>query len=232
MTRGEMEDEVRAEIAPHVGDPAARDPIALRRAVTRAVAEVAERTDCLHKGRSLSLVAGTATYCPPGLRRVTGVAWKDFSGKLWGALPVSTQHQMDKHVHNWRNEPASDHARSLVVTGPNAITVWPTPSVSRAAGLRIEGYWKPGEEWVYDEDGVLQAAARADECPLPSFAHTAAVERAKWYFAKGLLVKSPAIAPLLPLLDAQSTRLIGIVESDTANHWQAMGGAPISLWRY
>jgi hypothetical protein len=231
MTRGEMEDEVRSEIAPHVGDPAARDPIGLRRAVVRAVAEVAERTDCLHKGLLLDLVAGVQRYCPEALRRVTGVAWKDSSSNLWGALPVSTQHQMDKNVHNWRNTPASDYAQALVVTGPNAISVWPTPSVSRAASLRIEGYWKPGEGWVYDA-GVLQPAARADTCPLPSFAHTAAVERAKWYFAKSLMVKAPAIAPLLPLLDSQSTRLIGIVESDTANHWQAMGGAPISLWRY
>lgn len=232
MTRGEMEDEVRSEIAPHVGDPAARDPIALRRAVVRGVAEVAERTDCLHKGLLLNLVAGTDRYCPPALRRITGVAWKDSASRLWGNVPVRTQHWMDKFIYNWRNEPASDNAQALVVTGPNVITVWPTPSVSRTAGLRLEGYWKPGEGWVYDEEGVLQAAARGDECPLPSFAHTAAVERAKWYFAKSLMVKAPAIAPLLPLLDSQSTRLIGIVESDTAKHWQALGGAPVGLWRH
>jgi hypothetical protein len=231
MTRGEMEDEVRSEIAPHVGDPAARDPIALRRAVVRGVAEVAERTDCLHKGLLLDLVAGTQRYCPEALRRVTGLAWKNSSSQWYGNLPVRTQHWMDVHISGWRNTPASDSAQALVVTGPNAISVWPTPSASRTAALRLEGYWKPAEGWVY-VDGTLQAAARGDECPLPSFAHTAAVERAKWYFAKGLMVKAPAIAPLLPLLDSQSTRLIGIVESDTAKHWQALGGAPVGLWRH
>lgn len=230
MTRGEMEDEVRSEIAPHVGDPGALDPIALRRAVVRAVAEIAERTDCLHRGINLNLVADTATYCPEALRRVTGVAWKDSSSDLWGDVPVRTHAWMDANVFNWRNEEASDYARALVVTGPNAITVYPTPSVSRAAGLRFEGYWKPGEKWTY-VSGVLQAAARADECPLPGFAHTAAVERAKWYFAKALRVKAPAIAPIIADLDRESTRLIGIVESDTANHWPGRR-APVSLWRF
>jgi hypothetical protein len=225
-----MEGEVRAEIAPHVGDAAARSPIALRRAVWRAVAEVAERTDCLHKGINLSLVAGTQRYCPPGLRRVTGVAWKDSSSDVWGDVAVRTQHWMDRNVYNWRNEPSADNARALVVTGPNTVLVWPTPSASRSVALRFEGYWKPGEEWEY-LDGVLQPASDSDECPLPGFAHTAATERAKWYFAKSLMVKAPAIAPLLQMLDRESTRLIGIVESDTAKHWQSMGGAPISLWR-
>ena len=221
---------MRADLAPHVADPASLDPMGLRRAVWRAVAEVAERTDCLHKGRSLNLVAATATYCPEGLRRVTGVAWKDSSSNLWGDVAVRTHHWMDANIYNWRSEPSADTARALVVTGPNAITVWPTPSVSRTAALRLEGYWKPGEKWVYSS-GVLVAAARADECPLPDFAHNAAVARAKYLFGVQLLALNPAITPVLTLLDRESTRMIGIVESDTANHWQAMGGAPISLWR-
>lgn len=232
-TRGEMEDEVRADLAPHVGDAAAQDPIGLRRAVWRAVDEVAERTDCLHKGRLLSLVADQQRYCPAGLRRHTGLAWKDSSGNWIGDLPVITQHDFDRRSSTWRNEPAADRAGALVVTGPNAFLVWPTPSVARSGGLRVEGYWKPGEIWEYNPStGADIPAARADECPLPSFAITAAIERAKWYFGKSLLTKNPAIAPVLSLLDQHSTRLIGIVESDTATHWQSLGGAPAGLWRY
>lgn len=226
-----MEDEVRAELAPHIGDPASSSPIALRRAVWRAVDEVAERTDCLHKGRLLNLVATVARYCPEGLRRVTAVAWKNSSGTWYGDLPVRTQHWMDRHISTWRNEASSDNAQMIVVTGPNAYIVWPTPSVSRTGGLRLEGYWKPGETWAYDGSGVATAAARADECPLPSFAQTAAVERAKYLYGAALLTKNPAIAPALSLLDANSKRLMGVVESDAANHWQSMGGAPVSLWR-
>jgi hypothetical protein len=226
-----MEDEVRADLAPHVSDPASLDPFGLRRSVWRAVAEVSELTDCLHKGRNLSLVADTQRYCPEGLRRVTGVAWKNSSGNWSGDVSVRTQHWMDAHIYDWRNEPAADTARALVVTGPSTILVWPTPSVSRAAGLRFEGYWKPGEKWEYDVDGNLTAAARADDCPIPDFAQPAAVMRAKYLFAVQLLTKEPAIKPYMEVLRAESLSMVGIVESDSANHWQAMGGAPISLWR-
>jgi len=232
MTRGEMEDEVGAEMSSHLGDAASRDPIAKRRAVWRAVDEIAERTDCLHKGRLLSIVAEQASYCPTGLRRVTAVSWKNAAGDWYGNLPVRTSHEMDKGYPYWRNHPTSDNAQVLVVTGPNRVTVWPTPSVSRAGAIRFEGYWKPGEIWNHDAiTGADIAPARSDVCPLPSYAITAAIERAKWYFAKALRVKNPAIAPIIGDLDRESTRLIGIVESDTAKHWQALGKAPRSLWR-
>lgn len=228
-----MEDEVGAEVTPHSSDAASRDPIALRRAVWRAVDEVAERTDCLHKGRLLSLVADQASYCPTGLRRHTALSWKDLAGNWLGNIPALSIHEMDKYNPDWRNTPASDRLEVLVVTGPSSVTLWPPPSATRAAALRFEGYWKPGEIWNHDPDtGADIAPARADVCPLPSYAITAAIERAKWYYAKALRVKAPAVAPLIPDLDRESTRLIGIVESDTAKHWQALGGAPRSLWRW
>jgi hypothetical protein len=213
---------VRAEVAPHVSDPASLDPIGLRRSVWQAVADVAEMTDCLHKGRTLSLVALEPRYCPEGLRRVTAIAIQDTSGQWCGGLPVYAQHDMDRRFPEWRSTPASDDTQAIVSTGPNALIIYPAPLTSRAGALRIEGFYKPGESWVFDTNGAPVAPARADECPLPSFAQSAAVERAKWIFAKSLLVKNPAIAPVLEVLRAESLRLIGNAEADAATHWQAV----------
>ena len=232
MTRGDMEDELAIRIGEYLGVTTNDNPFARRRAVWRSADKVAEATMCLHTGRTVSLVAGQSEYCPPDLIAVTSVLYKDANG-YWISLPTETRAHMDQMTGGWwRNDNTSNYPRSAVVTGPNRIRIYPTPSTAVTNGLRVEGYYKPGETWVYDSSGTAQAVATTDECPLPTMAHACVVEGALLDRLQALIVQHPQLAPAVGVVRDTYRGLLGDVEANTARHYQSVAnGAPRRLWR-
>jgi hypothetical protein len=231
MTRGKMEDELATRIGEYLGTTVNDNPFARRRAVWRSADKVAEATMCLHTGRTLSLVADQEEYCPPDLLAITSVLFKD-SNDYWTNLPTETRARMDKMTGGlWRNDTTSTYPRLAVVTGPNRVRIYPTPSANVAIGLRIEGYYKAGETWVYDSSGVAQTPTTADDCPLPTMAHTCVLEGALLDRLQGLIVQYPQLAPAIGIVRETYRGLLGDVEANTARHYQSVAnGAPRRLW--
>jgi len=231
MTRGEMEDELSIRIGEYLGTTTNDNPFARRRAVWRSADKVAEATMCLHTGRTLSLVADQEEYCPPDLIAITSVLFKD-ANDYWTNLHTETRARMDKATGGmWRNSESSQYPRLAVVTGPNRVRIYPTPSTSITSGLRIEGYYKPGETWVYDSNGTAQAVATSDECPLPTMAHTCVVEGALLDRLQAMVVQHPQLTPAIGIVRETYRGLLGDVEANTARHYQSvLNGAPRRLW--
>lgn len=232
MTRGEMEDELATRIGEYLGVTTNDNPFARRRAVWRSADKVAEATMCLHTGRTVNIVADQEAYCPPDLLAITSVLFKD-ANDYWVNLPTQTRAQADKVSGGWwRNDTTSAYPRMAIVTGPNRVTLYPTPSTSITGGLRIEGYYKPGETWVYNSSGVAQAVATTDECPLPTMAHACVVEGALLDRLQALVVQHPHLAPAIGIVRDTYRGLLGDVEANTARHYQSVSnGAPRRLWR-
>ena len=232
MTRGEMEDELAIRIGEYLGTTVNDNPFARRRAVWRSADRVAEATMCMHTGRTLSLVADQEEYCPPDLLSITSVLFKDSSNR-WTNLPVNTRAMMDKvSGGSWRDDNTSAYPRMAVVAGPNRVRIYPTPSANVTSGLRIEGYYKPGETWVYNSSGVAQTVATTDECPLPTFSHACVVEGALLDRLQSLLVQHPQLAPAVGVVRDTYRTLLGDVEANTARHYQSLAnGTPLRVWR-
>lgn len=231
MTRGTMETIVGARIAEYIDIPVDDNPLALRREVWMAADYVAERTRCHYTGFTLPITSGTSRYCPGGLLEVTNVVYKASDGD-WKALPVYTRMRMDRVSGAlWRNDDAEIDARALVVHGPNAIEIYPAPSQTRAAALRMEGYYLPGEYWVYNSSGAAQAPAASDECPLPNFAHSSVIEFALLARLRVLVIKYPELQGALPIVERYANSLLGEVEASAARYWQMAKISNSPLWR-
>lgn len=172
MTRGEIKRRVRMYFPESVGTQGWDDPFALDSLVKDAANEVARLTDCLEDVRYLDVTAGTQTYCSPDTYRPTAVFIKN-SSDSWERMRV--MRSQDDNFDQYRFDSQADPPTHVAFRGGNQILLGPTPSVTRAAGLMIEGYVQPGEYWVYNSGGTAQPVADTDECPLPVWAHDAVV---------------------------------------------------------
>lgn len=148
------------------------DPFALDQLVKDVANEVARQSDCHEDVRYLDVEADTQVYCAPDVYRPVAVFIKNSSGE-WNRAYTMRSH--DDNFDSYRFSDAADPATHVGFRGGNQILLAPTPSVTRSAGLLIEGYCQPGETWVYDSDGTAQAATENDECPLPVWSHDAVV---------------------------------------------------------
>jgi hypothetical protein len=175
MTRGEIKRRIRMYYPESPGTQGWDDPFALDSLIKDAANEVARLTDCYEDIRYLDIVANTQVYCSPDTYRPVAVFAKDSSDN-WQRLKVMRSH--DDNFDQFRFDSASDPCSHVGFRGGNQLLLAPVPSVTRSAGLMIEGYCQPGEYWVYSSGGVAQAAADSDECPLPVWAHDAVVYHA------------------------------------------------------
>jgi len=166
MTRLEIQAQAALLLREGLGTVGAGDPFALD-GLTDAVADdVARRTDCFWSGVTTDLTQGQDVYCDSSLYKVKGVFVTDAAGCV-RPLVTTTETHLDRHfgAGYWRNAPPSDPPTCAAFQGVRNVRLYPTPSVTRAAGLMLEGYMTPRGKW----------AAGADECPLPALAHQAVV---------------------------------------------------------
>jgi hypothetical protein len=172
VTRGEIKRRVRMYYPESPGSTGWDDPFALDSLIKDAANEVARLTDCYEDIRYLDVTAGTQTYCSPDTYRPVAVFIKNSSGD-WERMRVMRSH--DDNFDQFRFDQQADPSTHVGFRGGNQLLLAPTPSVTRAAGLMVEGYCQPGEYWVYDSGGTAQAPTDSDECPLPVWAHDAVV---------------------------------------------------------
>lgn len=172
MTRAEIKRRVRMYTPESPGSAGWDDPFALDQLVKDVTNEVARRTDCYEDIRYLDVEEDVQTYCAPDVYRPVAVFVKNGAGD-WNRAITMRSH--DDNFDTYRFMDSADPATHVAFRGGNQLLLAPTPSVSRPAGLMIEGYCQPGEYWVYDSDGVAQTPAETDECPLPVWAHDAVV---------------------------------------------------------
>lgn len=221
-TLGEIKRSLRIELDLHPETRLGKNPMLMQEIILRAADEVAGRTDCLGGGagtqaRTATITANQATYCLADYYRVNAVLIKTAAGKWQPLFIFDTPGDMDTYCGGaWRNENASDPARAAIFSGVNTVTLYPTPSITRAAALRFEGWRKPGTTWRYDPNtGAAVAIADTQECPLPSWAQEAVRRCALYNGAK--YERHPDVDRFRDEYEGIRGE-IGRVEAMTANH--------------
>lgn len=217
MTLGEIKRDIRLRLRQHVGTEAGGDPFTLQADILSAADEVAFRTDALFDNQTASLTDGTSDYCASDYYRITGLSVKDSAGQWRPLLLFDNPGKADRYFGGrWRDTTQeADPPVCAVFNGVNSFTLVPTPSTTRAAALRIDGWRKPGQFWTYSA-GAGVTLSDSDECPLPVFAHNAVFQIA--LANQALFDTREFIRALYPVLKKDADDEVGRVEGHVATH--------------
>lgn len=167
-TRLELKIAARQLYRGYVGNELISDPDAEDAALISITNEVASRCGGWYTNWTTGLTADTADYCAPELYRDKSINVLDASGQ-WRPLVILSERDMDEMTAAmWRNHDSADPPEFAVTQGVNRVSLYRTPSVTRANALRFTGYAIPGKYWVYSA-GAPVAITDDDDCPLPEW---------------------------------------------------------------
>lgn len=227
MTRGEWKQRLRNEMRFTGEQYLDSAPWEMDRLAVEATDYVAFRTKCLYAQRTTALVAGQAVYTMPGLFNLRTMCTRDSHGDYW-TLGHSTPREMDLRAGAlWRTQGTDDPPRIAVMNGVNSVTLYPTPSASRDEGVLFEGYYKPGDNWVWS-GGAGQAITDATENPLPEWAQEA------WYLYSLLRATEqddrPPVQALYALRERRFRAELGEVVAQAERFHRLAGYRGLGSW--
>ncbi len=170
-TRGEMLVKWRRRLRLHPGTLWGRDPDGQEELCQEAVQEVAKETKCFWGYRLTGLTAATQRYCIPDIFEVTAALVKNSLGQFVPVKKIDSPELADRLLgESWRNtDNRADPPCHAVFENLQAVRLVSTPSTTRAAALKLEGFIAPYEFWEYDSSGVGIAIDDSTELPIPVY---------------------------------------------------------------
>jgi hypothetical protein len=221
MTLGDIETNIAVDLELNAGTRAGDDPFYLRKKVTDATDFISEETYCLFGAQTREMTSGYSNYCLPDFFRIDSVLVKDSAGDWRNLYLFEDKAQADAHLGTqWRTADSADPPGAAIFSTVNDVFLYPTPSVTRTGGVKFEGYYKPGQTWLYTT-GVAQTLSTAHTCPLPSWAHQAVEWEAKAQIA--LTDRRPAVQAQAEAIAERAFHLRGNVEQRRAEYTQRSG---------
>lgn len=176
-TRAQIERDVALLLGEDATSPGFGEPLWLRRAVINATDEVARSADAYYTYYDMDL-DGTANapverLCIPGelyKLKAVRVTQADGTERLFTEYTdIVTTAWMDRSQPTWRTDPRTGATEVVVVARPDFI-LYPRPTWTATAAVRLYGFGVPGEDWT-----TSGAVAGTDEFPLPEFCRPAVV---------------------------------------------------------
>lgn len=217
-TRLELKIAARQLYRAYVNTEMAEDPDAEDAALISITNEVAMRCGGWYTNWTAGLTADTADYCAPELYKDKSILVKD-SASQWRPLVIYTEAEMDELTAGmWRNFGTADPPQAAVTQGLNRVTLYPTPSTTRASALRFTGYAIPGKYWVYSA-GSPVAITDADSCPLPEWMQECIPDGLGAEMCK-IFSHLPAAAARYPLLKGDFDKKVQMANSLAATKYK------------
>jgi hypothetical protein len=182
-----MKRRIRLGLVEVPGTPGFDDPLMLDENLIDATNHVAQEADGFWTYFDFDLDGTTSapvsSICKP--RGDSGELYKNKSARVTtpsGKISLAegrnivTAAWMDKNVPEWRDTPATGNTPDyLVIAGPDYI-LYPLPTFTQAAGLRVYGFGTPGRLW----DAEATTISDDDVFPLPNYAAPAVETYAKY----------------------------------------------------
>jgi hypothetical protein len=185
-----MKRRIRLGLGEVPGTPGWEDPLGLEECLLTATDHVARMADCYQTWYSLDITGSTATpqaeQCMPHgdsgeiykLKRVrveltTTGDYREFRrGSSEAGSAIVNAAWMSRNVPEWTEKPASGLSPDYIVLTGTGVLIYPLPTWTKSAGIRLYGFATPGRTWDLPS-GYIDP----DEAvfPLPSYA-LAAVE--------------------------------------------------------